>query len=108
MKVLAFACYPLKLRDHSPLPRGFLPKIGRSQKGKTFLYPNEDEQLMGCTLVPLWRRILWGVLAREGMREGELVGLTWSCVDLERGVLTLDENKTDDPRAWAASRRPVP
>lgn len=49
----------------------------------------------------LWRRCCGGVLGRERMREGELIALTWSCLDLERGVLTLDENKTDDPRAWA-------
>ncbi len=55
---------------------------------------------MACKAIPIWRRVLWGVLAREGMREGELIALTWSCLDLKRGVLTLDENKTDDPRAW--------
>jgi integrase len=35
------------------------------------------------------------------MREGEAMSLIWSALDLERGVVTLDENKTDDPRAWA-------
>jgi hypothetical protein len=47
------------------------------------------------------RRLLWGFLALEGMREGEAMSLSWSALDLERGVVTLDENKTDDPRAWA-------
>jgi hypothetical protein len=92
--------WPLRLIDHNPLPRGFLPKVGTS-KAKVYVYPTEDAQLLARTTVPLWRRMLWGVLAREGMREGELISLTWSCLDLERGVLTLDENKTDDPRAWA-------
>ena len=35
------------------------------------------------------------------MREGEAVALTWGDVDLERGAVRLDQNKTDDPRAWA-------
>ncbi len=35
------------------------------------------------------------------MRASELLGLTWRDVDLDRGVITLDRNKTDDARAWA-------
>lgn len=51
--------------------------------------------------VPLIERLLYGILAREGLRVSELLSLTWGDVDLERGVLTLDTNKTDEPRAWA-------
>lgn len=56
---------------------------------------------MACKAVPLAYRMLWGFLAREGMREGEALALTWTDLDLERGVVRLDKNKTDDPRAWA-------
>jgi integrase len=45
--------------------------------------------------------LFFGVLAREGMRVSEALGLTWSDVDLVRGVVRLDSNKTDDPRTWA-------
>ena len=38
---------------------------------------------------------------REGMRESEALSLTWECVDLKRGAIRLDKNKTDDPRSWA-------
>ena len=42
-----------------------------------------------------------GVLAREGMRDGsEATALTWECLDLERGTLRLDKNKTKVPRTW--------
>ncbi|MCW5837802.1 MAG: tyrosine-type recombinase/integrase, partial [Labilithrix sp.] len=99
-RVLALGVWPLRLISHHPLPRGFMPKIG-GQKAKVYLYPEEERALMACKDVPLWRRVLWGLLAREGLREGELLLLTWSCLDLTRGVLTLDDNKTDDPRAWA-------
>ena len=44
---------------------------------------------------------LFGVLEREGMRREEAADLRWSDVDLARGVVRLDENKTEDPRAWA-------
>ncbi|HEX7665367.1 MAG TPA: site-specific integrase, partial [Polyangiaceae bacterium] len=62
--------------------------------------------------IDLGRRLLFGFLVRVGWRVGEAIGgeidpntkkrrippLTWEAVDLERGVLTLDKNKTDDPR----------
>lgn len=41
-----------------------------------------------------------GFLAREGCRLGEALALTWDAVDLKRGTLRLDTNKTDDPRMW--------
>ena len=35
------------------------------------------------------------------VRSSEAASLTWGDVDVQRGAVTLDENKTDDPRAWA-------
>jgi integrase len=98
-KVLKLAVYPCKLIDRTPLPVGFLPKV-TSKKATAFLYPSEDAQLLACSKVPLARRVLYGFLAREGLRLGEALGLRWRDLDLTRGVVTLDENKTDDPRAW--------
>jgi len=98
-RLLRLAVYPCRLINASPLPTGWLPKL-RSIKAKAWLYPAEDAQLMACTAVPLARRVLWGVLAREGMRLGEAMALRWGDVDLERGAVRLDQNKTDDPRAW--------
>jgi integrase len=37
-------------------------------------------------------------------RVSEALGLTWSDVDLDRGVIVLDDNKTDEPRSWALDR----
>jgi integrase len=42
-------------------------------------------------------------MTREGMRASELASLKWRDVDLQHGRVRLDENKTDDPRAWALS-----
>ncbi len=56
---------------------------------------------MACEDVPIERRLLWGFLAREGMRVSEVLSLRWTDLDLERGAVALDENKTDEPRAWA-------
>lgn len=37
--------------------------------------------------------------SQTGMRQGEILGLTWRQVELNRGVITLDRTKTDSPRA---------
>ena len=99
-KLCHLAVYPLKLISASPLPRGFLPKVKRT-KATAWLYPAEEAQLLACEDVTLERRVLYGFLAREGLRCGEALGLQWSDLDLTRGVVKLDRNKTDDPRVWA-------
>ena len=99
-KVLRLAVYPCKIIERSPLPVGFLPKV-KSTKATAYLYPTEDAQLLAHTIIPLERRAFYGFLAREGMRRGEALALTWADLDFERGAVRLDANKTDDPRAWA-------
>lgn len=99
-RLLALAVYPLELIPASPLPRGFLPKVTRT-RATAWLYPAEESQLLACTAVPLARRVLYGFLAREGLRCGEALALGWPELDLKRGAVRLDRNKTDDPRAWA-------
>ncbi len=99
-RLLSMAVYPLGLLEQTPIPKGFLPRV-TSMKAKSYLYPQEDRKLMGCKVIELPYRMLYGVLDREGMRLGEAVGLRWADFDLDRGVIRLDENKTDDPRAWA-------
>lgn len=98
-RVLALAVFPAKVIAASPLPKGWLPKLGKG-KAKQFLHPEEDRKLLGCTAIPFERRLLWGVLHREGMRIGEAIQLEWENIE-SRGALNLDENKTDDPRTWA-------
>ncbi len=101
-RVLALACYPARHLRESPIPKGWLPKVKRS-KAFTFVWPEELAALEACTEIPLVRRVFFGVLAREGMRRDELADLRWDDLDLQRGMLRLDVNKTDDPRAWALS-----
>jgi integrase len=96
------AVYPLRLIERSPIPRGFLPKNSK-HKAMAYLYVEEDARLLACAKVPLPYRLLWGFLAREGMRLGEALTLTYADLDLTRGAVKLDRNKTDDARAWALS-----
>jgi len=113
-KVLRLAVYPCKVIERSPLPLGFLPAV-HGARVTAYLYPDEDRAVLGWSeqrargeknqesrpSVPLAYRVVYGFLAREGLRLCEALGLRWKDVDVKRGVVTLDANKTDDPRAWA-------
>lgn len=99
-RVLKLAVYPCRLRKESPIPPGWLPSA-LSKRAKSWLYPDEEAQLVASRDVPMERRLLYAFLAREGMRVSEALGLRWSDVDLVRGTVRLDANKTDAPRSWA-------
>jgi len=98
-RLLVLATYPARLIRSNPLPKGFLPRAS-SNRAKSYVYPAEDLALLQCRTVPLVARLFFGILAREGLRTSEALELTWADVDLERGVLVLDQNKTDEPRSW--------
>lgn len=101
-RICKMAVFPLQLITTNPLPTGFLPKIGPG-KAKGWVYPDEDATLVASDAVPLEYRVFYGFLHREGPRVNEAARLTWSDLDLDRGSLVLDVNKTNDPRAWALS-----
>ncbi len=102
-RLLAMAVYPLRIRSANPIPTGWLPRVPNA-KAKECLYPDEDRALLACTEVPLLRRLAFGFLSREGMRADEMASLEWRDLDLDRGRVSLDENKTDDPRDWELDR----
>jgi integrase len=99
-RVLRLAAYPARYIPSCPLPDGFVP-AAKTKKAVAFLYPDEEAALIACKAVPLLLRLLYGFLAREGMRVSEAVRLDWSDLDLHRGVVRLDVNKTSDPRSWS-------
>jgi integrase len=101
-KLLGYAVYPCRYMTAVPVPRGWLPKIGKP-KAMQCVRPAEDAAHLSNTTVPLWRRLYFGVDRREGLRVEELASLRWRDVDLELGAVRLDVNKTDVPRAWALS-----
>jgi integrase len=101
-RVLSLAVFPARIIKANPLPKGWLPRIGRP-KAKSFLYPREEAALLaGKSDVRI--RMLVGFLTREGMRKNEAKALTWGDLDLEVGTVTLDKNKTDAPRSWALGK----
>ena len=98
-RVMSFAEWPLRLIERSPIPAKFVPKQGKPP-AFAYLYPEEDAALIACPDVPFDNRVLYGVLDREGLRISEATALTWGDLDLRRGRITLDKNKTSAPRAW--------
>lgn len=99
-RVLNMAAFPCKHIERSPLPHGFMPRIGKA-KALTYLYPDEDRRLLACDAIALPERLLYGLLAREGLRCEEALSLRWMHLDLARGSVRVDVNKTDQPRVWA-------
>lgn len=83
----------------SPLRPKWAPKLP-PRRAMSFIYPDEDMRLLAFVEIPLDRRLLWGFLMREGPRIVEALHLTWSDLDLARGTLRLDKNKTNRPRTW--------
>ena len=102
-RVLSLAVYPGMRIPEVPVPQGWLPNPS-PKKQKSFLYPSEDLALMRTTSIPLVVRMLIGILGREGLGKEEAANLEWGDLELDSaggaGVITLAENKTDDPRAW--------
>lgn len=100
-RALALAVYPARFIKTSPVPRGWLPRV-KDVKATSYLYPSEDAALAASD-VPLCRRVLWTFLAREGLRgPSEALALRWRHVDLTRGSIRLEDNKTHDHgRTWA-------
>jgi hypothetical protein len=90
------------------LPRNFAPKIGKSIAVQ-WLYPSEEAQLVACEALLIERRLLWGVLAREGMRDGsEATALTWECLDLERRDVSSRPSDGGSEASETQDEGPVP
>jgi integrase len=100
----------LGIIERSPLPQGWLPKgPDPDSLAKESLLPSEEAKLYvgrdaeGKVVVPLVFRIVYAFDHREGMRKGEAKAFDWTDVTLDKGICSLDENKTDRPRSWILS-----
>jgi len=99
-RMLTLAAYPCRYIPVSPIPRGWLPRVGKPPR-YPFLYPDEDARLLACKDVPLVNRVLYGLLAREGTRgPSEALAIPVHRIDFAHGTYGLGDNKTDDPRGW--------
>lgn len=98
-RVLALAVYPLRLLEQSPIPPRFVPRMAGTRKFP-FLYPDEDAQLLRCKRILPSDRLMYGLLARTGLRVSEAAALSYANIDFRKGVLRLEKNKTRRPRSF--------
>lgn len=99
-KLMVYAAYPFKHVDATPIPKGWTKVANVEDRAKSCLYPDEDAKLMRCADIALEHRLVYGILMREGMREQELGAMKWRYLDLARGLIHLDKNKTNHARSW--------
>jgi hypothetical protein len=99
-RMLSLAAYPCRYIPVSPIPRGWLPRVGKPPR-YPFLYPDEEAKLLACQAVPPVNRVLYGLLAREGTRgPSEAIAIPIHRIDFVHGTYGLGDNKTADPRGW--------
>lgn len=94
LKTVLDICVILGLIKQSPLPAKWLPKTGKT-RALQWLHPAEVQQLMAATAIEAEWRLLWGFMARNGTREGELLQLKVSQFDLgDRPNATAQPHQT--------------
>ncbi len=80
--------------DKGKIPKNPAKKIKLSKVEKPepqYFQPEELKAILAAVKEePLNIRVMITLLAATGMRRAELVGLTWSCIDLENSFLSID------------------
>jgi integrase len=93
-------------RKNRYLPRGFesptrhIEKLAEDRGRVRYLKDDERDRLLKACRGASWSRLYLLVLMAitTGARRGELLGLRWCDLDLERGEASLSETKNDDRR----------
>lgn len=94
--------------EKTPMPAGSVPRLRAPKNRVDFLSPNEWKAFLGAletmpdppasvfryqvpavATIPVFRALLY-----TGARLGEVLGLRWEAVDLDRGRIILDRRKT--------------
>lgn len=72
----------------NPANACILPRIEKAN-----ITPLDDEQITAFLAAIRGNRFetLFIVTLFTGMREGEVLGLTWNCIDFKRGIITIDK-----------------
>jgi integrase len=78
----------LRARDDNPCA-GIAAPDRDGDKELQWLYPNEFLALVACEAVPREFRQLYALATYLFLRGGELKALTWSDVDIERGIISV-------------------
>lgn len=96
--------------DKNPAASRFVKKLKTENFLERFLSPEEEERLFGqCTGEFEYMKDILICALNTGMRKGEILGLTWDCVDFKEGFITLLRTKSGKKRKIPISSafRPV-
>jgi len=66
-----------------------------------------EEELRLIEVSPSWLKQIIILATSTGLRRGELLGLTWDCVDLDQRILTVIRSKNGEPRVVPLTKRAI-
>jgi len=106
-RLFELAIIPGRLITVNPVSKHVLPKPGK-EKLYSFLYPDELVDLLGCTDIPIARRVYYAIASYTGLRKGSLRAFTWGLVDFKNLTITNLVNKPDLPVMFAQTDPLIP
>ena len=92
-----------------PNPVAFVdkPSLAGRDQDFDFLSKDEVERLLGCEQIPTSERMVYAVAVYAGLRMGELYGLRWRDLDLDRGQLTVKRSYPLVPKSNKLRHVPI-
>ncbi len=96
--------------DKNPAASRFVKKLKEENHLERFLSPEEELRLFeACAGEHEYMRDILICALNTGMRKGEIIGLTWDCIDFKEGFITLLRTKSGKKRKIPISSalRPV-
>ena len=120
-KSFEYAVEPLQYIHKNPMERVQKPKMDRKRTRERYVL-NQDEWKQIITRFDADNKFHIPLMIgyHTGLRIGETLGLTWDCIDFEKGTLTVNKQllaykAKDEPRKWTlappktnASNRTIP
>lgn len=93
-------CGIITMKEY-PLPlKGWLPPIS-TPPSYAILYPHDDAKLLANAELPMWRRVLYGMDVREGLRAAHILRLRYRNIDFANGIITIGKGKNNpNGRQW--------
>lgn len=81
----------------NPVPASLKPPKNSPKKGEKIVLPRQLETEILFQLTPMSHEYIFFILAKElGARKGEILALSWDCIDLDSGTIHIRRNLTHD------------